>query len=50
MNITEEGIRSYIEAFYTTLDEESGKFFSVDESKNLFHKSLLPAKGLVFVY
>jgi len=49
VNITEEGIRAYIDAFYTTLEEESGKFFSGDEANKLSHKSLLPAKIICYV-
>jgi len=49
VNITEEGIIKYIEAFNETLEEESSRFFSQDESNQLLHKSLLPAKIICYV-
>lgn len=49
VNITEEGIIKYIEAFNEALEFESSRFFSKDESNQLLHKSLLPAKIICYV-
>jgi hypothetical protein len=49
VNITEEGIIKYIEAFNEALEEESSRFFPKDESNQLLHKSLLPAKIVCYV-
>ena len=49
MNITEEGIIKYIEAFNKVLEEESSRFFPGDESNQLLHKSLLPAKIICYI-
>lgn len=48
-HITEEGITKYIEEFHRTLDEVASRFFSLEQSKNLLHKSLLPAKIICYV-
>jgi len=48
-NITEEGITKYIEEFHRTLDEVANRFFNSEQSKNLLHRSLLPAKIICYV-
>lgn len=49
MNVTEDGIKKYIDVFYETLNEEAERFFSVEEKHQIFHLSLLPAKITCFV-
>jgi hypothetical protein len=49
MNITENGIKSYIETFLSSLDDTAANFFDEDETKELLHKSLLPAKIICYV-
>ena len=49
MNITEAGIKKYIEAFNAALEEESNRFFTEEEANHLLHKSLLPAKIVCYV-
>lgn len=49
MNITESGIREYIEKFHETLDNVSSRFFDPDQAKQLLHNSLLPAKISCYV-
>jgi hypothetical protein len=49
MNITEDGIKTYIETFLSSLNGTAVKFFSENEAKELLHKSLLPAKIICYV-
>lgn len=49
MNISEEGLKKYIEVFHATLDEVAARFFSQDQIRNLFHCTLLPARITCFV-
>lgn len=49
MNVTESGIKIYIETFLSSLNDIASKFFDENEAKNLLHKSLLPAKIICYV-
>ena len=49
MNATEDTVRCYVETLHATLQEVSGRFFSVEQSKKLLHNSLLPAKIICYV-
>lgn len=49
MNISEEGLKKYIEVFHSTLDEVATRFFSKDQVKDLFHSTLLPARITCFI-
>jgi hypothetical protein len=49
MNITEDGIKKYIDVFYETLNKEAERFFSAEEKHQILHLSLLPAKITCFV-
>ena len=48
-NITEEGLRKYVTEFHNTLCEVANRFFSPEQSRRLFHNSLLPAKIICYV-
>ncbi|MBI5141335.1 MAG: hypothetical protein HZA20_03965 [Nitrospirae bacterium] len=49
MNVTESGIKTYIETFLSSLNDTAGKFFDEDQAKKLLHISLLPAKIICYV-
>lgn len=49
MNVTEDGIKEYINVFYGTLKKEAERFFNAEEKQQIFHLSLLPAKITCFV-
>ncbi len=49
MNVTEQGIRNYVEVFHATLDKLAGQFFNQEEAKRLIHKSLLPARIICYI-
>jgi len=49
VNVTETGIKKYIEAFNEALEKESNRFFTEEEANQLLHKSLLPAKIICYV-
>lgn len=49
MNVTEDGLKEYIREFHSTLDAVSSRFFDLEKSGKLLHKSLLPAKITCYV-
>ena len=49
MNVTEQGLRSYVEAFHQTLRTVSEQFFEPAQANLLLHRSLLPAKIICYV-
>jgi hypothetical protein len=49
VNVTEETLRVYVEAFHQTLDEVSAQFFTNDQAKQLLHKSLVPARIIGYI-
>ncbi|MBI3775971.1 MAG: hypothetical protein HY273_10540 [Gammaproteobacteria bacterium] len=44
MNVTEESLRSYIEAFHRSLEVSAREFLPPEYRSELFHASLLPAR------
>lgn len=49
MNVTEKGLKEYLETFYETLHDSSQNFLPPKHQKNLRHLSLLPAKIIGYV-
>ena len=49
MNVTEEGLKEYIEVFYYTLHDSSQNYLPTKHHKNLRHLSLLPANIIGYV-
>jgi hypothetical protein len=49
MNVTEEGLKEYIEVFYETLQESSQNFLPTEHHKNIRHLSFLPARIVGYV-
>ena len=49
MNATTDTLRRYVETLHTTVQEVSGRFFSTEQSKQLLHNSLLPARIICYV-
>ncbi len=49
MNATDDTVRRYVETLHATVQEVSGRFFSPEQSKQLVHNSLLPAKITCYV-
>lgn len=44
MNVTGEGLRSYIETFHRCLDDSAREYLPADHQSDLFHLALLPAE------
>jgi hypothetical protein len=49
MNVTEQGLREYIEAFNSTLRETGEQYIPSELQGNLFHLSLLPARIVGYI-
>lgn len=49
MNVTEQGLREYIEAFHSVLHETAEQYVPSTLRDNLFHLSLLPAHIVAYV-
>lgn len=49
MNVTEKGLKEYIEVFYDTLHDSSQNYLPPKHHKNLRHLSLLPANIIGYI-
>ncbi len=49
MNATENTVTRYVETLHASLLQLSGRFFSPEQSKQLLHNSLLPAKIVCYI-
>ncbi len=49
MNATENTVKRYVETLHGSLLQLSGRFFSPEQSKQLLHNSLLPAKIVCYI-
>ncbi len=49
MNITEDGLKKYIETYHQELDDKASLFLDPDTANLLLHRSLLPAKIICYI-
>lgn len=49
MNITEDGLKKYIETYHQELDDKASLFLDSDTANLLLHRSLLPAKIICYI-